>query len=224
MNKNKKIYFIRHSKVDLPYENHSKMPYNVLKDLASGKLDPSIDGASTEIFLEATKNIPLEKIDVIYFNNSGNQSVRSKDSALLAKKIIEEKFKKTVDLIGEPDLRELTFDLDKILPEEVFIKEGIKSLRSAVYEAVVNGGPIEQVKDLFARIDNIKNVFSKHEKDDLNILVVSHDFFMRSIEIYLRKTNNYQEVSITDFESTDLNGYFEGFATSYSFDVFERLG
>ena len=41
--KEKHLFFIRHSKLLLPYKNHSEMPFKVLADLASEKLNPSVD-------------------------------------------------------------------------------------------------------------------------------------------------------------------------------------
>ena len=70
MNNKIKIYFIRHSKLDLPYENHLKMPYEILDDLATSKLDASIAKNSEELFLEAAENLPLKDVNVVYFNNS----------------------------------------------------------------------------------------------------------------------------------------------------------
>jgi len=59
MNNNIKIYFIRHGKLNLPYEDHLKMPYEILDDLATGRLDPSIAKDSKKLFLEAAEKLPL---------------------------------------------------------------------------------------------------------------------------------------------------------------------
>ena len=107
MNNKIKIYFIRHSKLDLPYENHLKMPYEILDDLATSTLDPSIAKNSEKLFLDAAKDLPLKDIDIIYFNNSGFQSKRSKESALLIGKLLKERYNKEVPILGNPKLKEI---------------------------------------------------------------------------------------------------------------------
>jgi len=66
MNNKIKIYFIRHSKLNLPYKNHLKMPYEILDDLATSRLNPSIAKNSKKLFLEATESLPLRENNFKY--------------------------------------------------------------------------------------------------------------------------------------------------------------
>lgn len=223
MNNEFKIYFIRHSKVDLPYKNHLEMPYEILDDLATSRIDPSIAKNSKELFLKATKNLSLENIDVIYFNNSNFQSKRSKESAFLISKFFKKKYKKDVLILGNPDLKEIDFSLKNILPKKIFLEKGMPAIRTALYNAIINHGPVEQTSHIYKRIENVFKSLKKHQDRNQNVLLVSHDFYMRLIEVYLQKSKNCKHIIMDDLEGTTLNTYFKGFCTSYDLKLFERF-
>jgi len=223
MNNKIKIYFIRHSKLDLPYENHLKMPYEILDDLAIGRLDPSIAKNSKKLFLKAAEGLPLKNIDVIYFNNSNSQSKRSKESAFLIGKVLKEKYNKKVPTLGNPDLKEIDFSLKDILPKKKFLKQGMPAVRTALYNAIINQGPVEQIDHIYKRAKDVFKSLEKHQKKDQTILLVSHDFYMRAVEVYLRKSKDSREVTVDNLEKTALNTYFKGFGTSYDLKLFGRF-
>jgi len=224
MNKNLRVYFIRHGKLDLPYKDHLGMPYEVLDDLATSQLDPSISPRSKALFLEAAGNLPLDSFKAIYYNNSGLQSNRSKESAVIIKRVIKDKAGKDLSLFGNPDLKEIDFSLKKILPDkQEFLQKGMPAIRTALYNAEVNNGPVEQTKDIFARIDRIFFSLENHKQKDESVLLVSHDFFMRVVEVYIRKSQDYRKIRVQDLEETTLNKYFKGFGVPYDLKFFERV-
>lgn len=223
MNNDIKIYFIRHSKLDLPYKNHLEMPYEVLDDLATSRLDPPIAKNSKKLFLEAVKDLPINDIDVIYFNNSNFQSKRSKESAFLIRKILKEKYNKKVPILGNPNLKEIYFSLNNILPKKQFLKQGMPAVRTALYNAIINQGPVEQIDHIYQRTENIFKSLKKHQNKNQTVMLVSHDFYMRTVEIYLRKSKNYRKITVDDLKKTTLNTYFKGFGTSYDFKLFRRF-
>lgn len=223
MNKKIKIYFIRHSKLNLPYENHFNMPYKILNDLATGRLDPSIAKNSKKLFFDATGSLPLKNIDAIYFNNSDSQSKRSKESAFLIGKILKEKYNKNVPILGNPNLKEIDFSLKDILPKEKFLKLGMLAVRTALYNAIINQGPVEQIDHIYKRTKNVFNGLKKHHEKNQTIMLVSHDFYMRTVEVYLRKSKDSKKVNVDDLEKTTLNTYFKGFGTSYDLKLFRRF-
>lgn len=223
MNNRIKIYFIRHSKLDLPYENHLKMPYEILDDLATSKIDASIAKNSEELFLETAENLPLKDVDVIYFNNSNFQSKRSKESAFLISKILQEKYNKTVSVLGNPNLKEIDFSLKDILPKGKFLKQGMPAVRTALYNAIINQGPVEQIDHIYRRTASVFKSLKRHQEKNQTVLLVSHDFYMRTVEVYLRKLKDHKKVTVTDLEKTTLNTYFKGFGTSYDLELFHRF-
>ncbi|MBI4132971.1 MAG: histidine phosphatase family protein [Candidatus Sungbacteria bacterium] len=218
------IYIIRHSKLDVPYQSHLEMPYEVLADLASGKLDPGIAPGSRELFFEAAGSVlPLNQVGAIYYNNSGKQSRRSKESAELVQSIIKEKHARGVSLIGNPDIKEVDFDLTKILPKEEFEKHGMPAIRSALYKAEIDGRVVESIADMYARIERIFTLLKQHESKGETVLIISHDFFMRVMEVYATMTKKADEVKLQYLERTILNTYFRGFGASYDLKQFKRL-
>jgi broad specificity phosphatase PhoE len=223
MNNSIKIYFIRRGKLDLPYKNHLKMPYEILDDLATGRLDPSIAKDSKKLFLEETKNLPLQDIDIIYFNNSNSQSKRSKESAFLIGKILQEKYNKKAPILGNSGLKEIDFSLKDILPKEKFLKQGMPAVRTALYNAIINKGPVEQISHIYKRTESIFKSLKKHQERNQTVLFVSHDFCMRTVEVHLKKSKDYKKITISDLEKTTLNTYFKGFGASYDLKSFKRF-
>ncbi|PIY97039.1 MAG: hypothetical protein COY66_01740 [Candidatus Kerfeldbacteria bacterium CG_4_10_14_0_8_um_filter_42_10] len=222
--KNKiKIYFIRHSKLDLPYENHLQMPYGILNDLATGQLDPSIVQNSNKLFLKAAAGLPLKNIDVIYFNNSNFQSKRSRDSAFLIGKVLKEKYNRKVPIFGNPYLKEIDFCLKDILSKEKFLKEKMPAVRTALYNALINKGPVEQIDHVFKRIEAVLKSLKKHQDKNQTVMLVSHDFYMRAVEVFFRKSKNFRNITVDDLEKTTLNTYFKGFSVSDDGKSFNRF-
>lgn len=200
------------------------MPYEVLADLASGKLDPGIAHESMDLFFDAAGSaLPLDSIRVIYYNNSGKQSLRSKESAELIQEIIKEKHGCYIPLIGNPDMKEVDFDLSKILPKEEFEKRGMPAIRTALYKAEIEGVVVESIAHMYGRIERIFALCKSHEQKRERVLIVSHDFFMRVIEVYLTVTKRPEEVALEHLEATTLNTYFKGFRVPQDFRTFKRL-
>lgn len=218
-----KIYFIRHSKLDLPYKDHLEMPYEILDDLSTSRLDPSIAANSQELFIKAAKKIPLKNINFLYFNNSDFQSRRSRDSVLLIAKVLQEKYKREIPIIGNPNLKEVNFSVQKILSRDRFLKKGMPAVRTALYQAMINNGPVEQIAEVYARIDSVFESLNKHQEKNQTVLLVTHDFYMRVIEVYITKSKDYKEITVKDLENTTLNKYFKGFGVSYDLKLFKRL-
>lgn len=223
MNNKIKIYFIRHGKLNLPYKNHLKMPYKVLNDLAIGRLDPSIAKNSKKLFLDATEKLPLTNIDIIYFNNSSFQSKRSKESAFLIGEILKERYNKKVPILGSPNLKEIDFSLKDLLSKKKFLGHGMPAVRTALYGAIINRGPVEQIDHIYQRAENLFKSLKKYQKKDQTVLLVSHDFYMRIVEVYLQKSKDGGKVTVDDLEKTVLNIYFKGFGVSYDLRLFRRF-
>ena len=215
MNNSSKIYFIRHSKLDLPYASHLEMPYEILDDLATSRLDPGIAPNSRELFLAEAGSLPLDTLAAIYYNNSGKQSRRSFASAQLIARIAKEKYGRDIPLVGNPDIKEVDFSLPDILSKAEFEKKGIPAVRTALYQAELRGEKVESIQSLYARIARVFDLIRQHRARKESILFVSHDFFMRVIEVYINITRQAEKVKLEDLENTTLNTYFKGFMASH---------
>ena len=219
-----KIFFIRHGKVDLPYRDHSEMPYEVLDDLATSTIDPGLDSTCEHLFSQVAEQLPVAEISTIYFNDSGYQSNRSEKSAQLIRGYIQRHFDRAVPLVGNSDLREVRFSVKALVTKERFQKEGMPAIRTALYQDQIDGRQSESIRELYTRINSIFTLLEKHRRLDETVLLVSHDFFMRVIDVYLNKTKKAAEVQLADLEKTALNSYFQGFGISYQLTHFKRFG
>lgn len=210
MDNNKKIYFIRHGKLLLPYKNHSDMPMHVLASLASKKIGPSIDS----LFLKKNINklsrlIPLNGLDIIYVSPSR----RCKETAKFIKDYIERKNNKKVSVITFLEVKEVKFDLYKIYKNK---KEfNFKNLNDDVFRAMITGINSEPVKIVQARINKFMHKIKKNKNK--KILVISHDFVMRIIEIYIKNNGQKKDIAYADLKNTQKNDYLNGFSVDRNF-------
>lgn len=216
MIKDYSLFFIRHSKLLLPYKDHSEMPLKVLADLASSKLNPPIDIEFT------TKQIPqlvdkFRRIEKIY----NSPARRCQDTAQFISRFIFENFGKDIKPVTVQGLREVQFNLLKIYSQNEMSKFNIESINDAVFKAMTNTNKhCEYAGSAFKRVGDFlkSNVMLKPS------LFVTHDFIMRVIEIYIRNNGNFlHEITLDEIKNTQRNLYLRGFATNPSFDNFLSL-
>jgi len=110
--------------------------------------------------------------------------------------------------------------LPALLSKEAFEKGGMPAIRSALYHAEVTGSCVENIEEMFTRIERLFAVLKEHGK---TAIVISHDFFMRVIEVYLTTTKNPDEVTVRDLDHTTLSTYFRGFEASINADRYKRF-
>lgn len=217
-----KYFFIRHGQLVEPYDDHLGMDYETLADLSTSKLDPDIRTSSLELFNKQTAGIDFSGVTSIYYNNSGKQSQRSEQSAQLIAEELASRFGEKIVLQGLKELHEVSFDVKELIPKELFEKVGMPSIRTGLYTSMITSGPSESISEAERRIITIHSLVDKRSAGDL--IFVSHDFFMRIIEVYIARPNRLQNIRISDLENTSLNYYFGGFVTNHSFRKLERFG
>lgn len=211
MIENKKIYFIRHGKLLLNYKSHAEMPMYVLADLASRKIDPPVDN----LFLKKNINkllkiIPIDELDIIYVSPSR----RCKETAKFIGDYIEKNNNKKVSIIISSEIKEVEFDLYRIYGEK---KEfNYETLNDDVFEAMISGVGGDPVKIVQSSVNKFMDKIEKNKNK--KILVISHDFIMRVMEIYIKISNTKKEITFTDLKNTQRNDYLNGFS------MYKRLG
>jgi len=219
-----KYFFIRHGQLVEPYLDHLTMDHKTLTDLSTSELDPGINKNAEELFKLQTKNFDFSSVELIYYNDSGYQSQRSKESAELIKKTLSVQLNKDISITGLPDLKEVRFNTSELLTEEEHKNQGMPIVRTRLYKAMNNGtGATEQVSEINDRISIIEDIIKKHELAG-DILFVTHDFFMRLIELFIKKPDRLSNVGTDDLESTSLNHYFGGFVTDKEMRSFNKWG
>lgn len=204
------IFFLRHGKLQLPYRDHSEMPFSVLADLACEKLNPPIDAASTHnILMEMATKVPFEKIEKIYHS----PSPRAADTAQLIQAYIQGKNGRDVVAQTVADLKEVSFDLRKIMPTAPQ-KIDIKELNNRVLRAMAEDRADESLAGIQQRVHTVLEMIKNQVERNDDALFISHDFFMRFLEVALTSC---------DLQNTQRNTYLRGFATDSSLSTFQTL-
>jgi len=215
---NKSLFVSRHGKLLLPYKDHSEMPFGIIADLASEKLNPPIDKAYCfELINSISGKIPLDGIDEIRFSPSR----RCRETAISFSEFIRNNYSKIIPVIVMPKLKEIRFDLRKIHPLSEDGGFDIEDINNKVFQAMANGKDCEHVFDTYERVETtlrdlrLKNGHKKY-------LLITHDFFMRVMEIYLKnKGLGNAAITYDTLKDTRRNGYLDGFATDGSFSNLE---
>ncbi|TRZ52266.1 hypothetical protein D4S03_03725 [bacterium] len=219
-----KYYFIRHGQLVRPYDDHMTMDYETLADLSTSALDPGIRENALPLFKKQTTGLDFSSVSRIYYNNSGNQSRRSLESANVIAQNLNDDFGKALIPEGLPDLHEIRFDVRKLLAKGDFEKDRMPAIRTALYKSIVGNGTSESAAELKKRIESIYQVVQNHKQHSETVLFVTHDFFMRTLEVFIKKADRIDDLTVPDLEQTFLNYYFGGFSTDSDFRVFQKWG
>lgn len=209
-----KLYFIRHAKLDLPYKNHAEMPLSVLFKLGAQQLNPPIDQKFiTKQTSALLARLPLDKAKTIYYSPSRRCVETSEFLINLAQK----KYHLPINKKCLRDLDKIPFNLKRIYPKK---QVEMKELNRAILQAMINGQGAESTVHAYQRI---KKVFAALTKDaDGDIIIVTHDFIMRILEIFIKNKGlmpkNYQTVL-----HTQTNDYLQGFVTNAKMSAIKKL-
>ncbi len=221
MHESNSFFFLRHSKLLLPYKEHANMPFSVLSDLGLYKLNPPIDRVYTdECLAKLVTVIPFEKINTIY----SSPSLRCQDSAKAINEYTEKVLGKIIECVTLPELEEVYFNLEK-LDTVIDVQSAVKqkgvavAVNSGVFwgmMAGIHGEPIlkvqERVRELFKMIQSLP---------EGKYIFLTHDFLMRVIEIYIRSKGDINHViTYEELLTTRRNLYLQGFSTNSSLSTF----
>lgn len=212
----RKIFFIRHAKLNLSYRNHSEMPFEVIADLATGALDPGIDhGTLEQGFKKLSQTIPFEKLEVMYTG----PSKRTRETGEAIAKLISSAQGRKIKPAILPQLREVAFDIRSIIPFSERASLKIDVLNEAVLSAMVRGEYAESASHVYERVDKLFNIIRFPDRGDS--LLISHDFYMRVIEIYIKRHGESDHnITIGELRGTRQNSYLHGFVTDISLNSF----
>jgi len=210
--RNCSLFFIRHGKLNLPYKNHNEMPFEILVDLASGKLNPPIDiNFNNCLINEMSLIIPFRKIKNIYLS----PSERCETTASLIANFTYRHFRKRPRFIVTPELKEIEFDLRKIYSPSRRKHFKIETVNDKVFAAMAAGIHCEHALDTYNRVKRIFQRLNK-KQEAAESLLITHDFLMRVIEIYIKNHGAANPlITYKDLKNTKRNQYLHGFATDY---------
>lgn len=207
-----KYIFIRHGKLDLPYKNHSEMPISVLTEIASGKINPSVDFDFIKEKLPVLKPV-LKNIDSIVVSSLK----RGVETGHIISDFVEKKIGNNVDFFIEDGLKEVSFDIEKVINGLEYIPN-LSQLNNLVFEAM--SGLRNGAEASISAFDRIKKVIKKYNSTDKVILIITHSFLLETLEMYLNNKNvenfsgSYEEL----LKSPKIN-YLSGFTTDKDLNI-----
>lgn len=210
------IVFLRHGKLDLPYKEHSEMPLFLLTKIASGEIDPSID---TEFLNEKLLKLEpfLKNVNTIVVSSLK----RSIETSRIIKEFLEEKTNKKIDFFIEDDLKEVSFDVEKIITGLDYTPN-LLQLNSLVFQAMCGlKKGAETSESVFCRVEK---VLKRYNTDDKVILIITHSFLLENLEMYINNkdiknfSGSYEEL----LKSPKIN-YLSGFTTDKDLNIIDFI-
>ncbi len=201
-----KTIFLRHGKLQSIYARYQDMPFSVLCDLASGKIDPGVDQAVTRSLLaDSLSSELMRSISTIVCAPSH----RSRETAEILKEMIWSTQGRAVDIKIFPELHEVHFILNRLYTPG---KQGIimSDLNGAVLSGITRGVDAESIQDICIRV---KECITKCESLQVEtVCAISHDFFMNIVEYcFLNHFQIPHSFSTAQFNSLHHNKHGEGF-------------
>lgn len=217
-NKNNSVQyiFIRHGKLDLPYKNHSEMPISILIEIASGKMNPSVDVDFINEKLPVLKTV-LKNVDSIVVSSLK----RGIETGHIISEFIEQKIGNNIDFFIEDNLKEVSFDLEKVIDGLEYIPN-LSQLNNLVFEAM--SGLRNGAETSVSAFNRIKKVIKKYNSTDKVILIITHSFLLETLEMYLNNKNvenfsgSYEEL----LKSPKIN-YLSGFTTDKDLNIIDFI-
>lgn len=193
--------FIRHANLKYPYNNYDRLSLKQLDLLATEKTQPHINSrlAKSKIKKHITNGfLAKNRIDAIYYSSAP----RAKETAVILADILN------VNVTMELDyLKEIAFSPKRLVSDDVFKRKGMKAIREAVYKSVEQDRADETTAMLVSRIKKVKKLIVQHKGQ--TILVVTHGFFMRLLQISL--INNNYVFSVNNQEKAVNHDFLQGF-------------
>ena len=217
-----KIFFVRHGKLSLPYKDHSVIPFDTLASLGRNDLNPPIDNTATEAYAKKFIMLTGERT---YSKIFCSPSKRCQETAQIILNLLSTEGENKVPVETISKLEEVFFDLTELA--KIFgysDAEGIQGVNSLVFEGMISGKHCEFFQDAYERVRDFFEMI-KQEKTTGNYIVVTHDFIMRVIEIFIRSEGSALPpvVSMDTFQKTNRNGYVSGFSIDKDLKTFRLL-
>ena len=197
-----KVIFVRHADLMYPYNNYDRLSLEQLDLLATGTAQPHIN---TKLAMSKIQKhiadgfFAKDGINAIYYS----PALRAKETAVLLAGTLNVT---EVEELGY--LHEIAFSPSKLISDTTFQRKGMDAVRKAVYKAVAENAADEATPAMLARVRQIQSLISRN--DDKTIIIVTHGFFMRLLQlVFLHKTVHFSVSSQQQVVNYD---YLQGFA------------
>lgn len=196
-----KAIFVRHADLKYPYNNYDRLSLKQLDLLATEKTQPHISSKVAKSKIKthlADSFIVKDGVDAIYYSPAS----RAKETATILADMLNVSETKELDY-----LQEIAFSPKKLVPSAVFKHEGMDAIREAVYKAVEQDTAGETTAALVARVHQIQALLA--DNNGRTIIVVTHGFFMRLLQIALLR--NKLTFTVSDQRQAVNYDYLQGF-------------
>lgn len=192
-----KITFLRHGSLLPPFDDYNSLSLDELTRLARQKIDPSIDPSKIDSRLVGADFFE-RKYDELFVSSSR----RTHDTAIeLGKKIDLPR------IIELKELNEILFDPSQLVTEQEYEREKLAAIRRKLFESLAKDSNIEPGKKVIERLISLDKTF--HSSDAESVLVITHGFFMRYLDIFYRqKSHIFNEKALNQAVNYD---YASGF-------------
>lgn len=196
-----KVIFVRHADLKYPYNNYDRLSLQQLDLLATEKNQPAINSKLAKSKIKkhiADGFLNRDGVDAIYYSSTPRAI---ETAALLADEL-------NVKEIKELEcLHEIAFSPKKLISDSTFESKGMDAVREAVYKAVEQNTADEATPAIVARIHQIQSLIA--DNSGRTIIIVTHGFFMRLLQIALLR--NKLTFSVSDQKQAVNYDYLQGF-------------
>ena len=195
----RRIIFLRHGKLELPYESHDDMPFEVLRSLGTQTMDPPSDIA----YLDSSTNHLRTLLNEFRFSTIfRSPSLRCSTLEQYIHSITPQPIPPAEELEG---LREIWFDLNKLFPSQ---NASVKDIAPKLIAGLLAGDPgIESVENISRRLKDVTDHFPQSG----DVLILTHGFLMRFIISTEKYSDSPKELTRAGWEAIPKFGYLEGF-------------
>lgn len=194
----RRFVFLRHGKLELPYESHDDMPFNTLRALGDQTMDPPSDIGFLESQTNRLETLLHEfQFSAVFMSPSLRCSTLEQYLHSVAPEIpVAEKL---------DGLREIWFDLNRLFPSR---DASVKDIAPKIITGLLTGDPgVEFVENVSHRLKDVIN----HAPSSGDVLILTHGFLMRFIISIEGYSDRPKELTQAGWEAIPKFGYLEGF-------------
>lgn len=213
-----KYIFIRHSKLDLPYKDHSEMPLSVITDLGTKKLNPGIDiNFLKNKFEVLSTQLPFENVSRIVVS----PSQRCIETGNSMAEMVDQKTKNHIPIFQEQYLVEVHFNVLKII-KDLNTKPSLAELNNLIFQAMT--GLREGSELIDSVLNRMNKVINKFKKSDGITLFVTHSFMLEALQMHIlnKNTSNKNEQYETLLKVPRIQ-YASGFTTDSDLNIIDFI-
>lgn len=180
----KQLTFLRHYKLEYPFDDASNMSFDNYVALAEGRVDPHTNADLNQYLNDNFKKIDFSEYDVILTSNT-NRGIETAQH-------IKQFYSLNIEIIP-----------NELFNEIPSIVEGSDKSNVRKHRVLDKEGNIKRIKD----IDKYLN-----KREEIDILIISHSYLIGQLNYFYnilnRDIKKYDEVQADSFE---IGGYLKGF-------------